>query len=156
MSEAPPREKNRFGRWMEAMNTICGTTYYRVAKHIGVTRGALSQSIYEDGGVKPENALAIMEKYRMLAERQNIPLPLTWDKFFLISWFKGSEMVSQADEVLRHIEFLAEAIRERNRLRKQVTVLSSENLGKEMLTLLEENERLKGELARAKGEIEDS
>jgi hypothetical protein len=158
MSEALPGEKNRFGRWMEAMNTICGTSYARVARHIGITRGALSQSIYGDGGVSDKHAIAIMEKYHMLAQQQNIPLPITWDKFFLISWFRGDGTVSQADEALRNIEFIATVIRERDELRKRVVeTLKRKDDPEHNLTLaLEEIERLKGELTRFKGEEGDS
>lgn len=148
MSEPPREEKTRFRRWMEALNCICNTNYARIAGHIGVTRSALSQSIRKEGGIKPETALAIMKKYQLLAEQQNIPLPLTWEKFFLLSWFKGSEVINQADETLHHIEFMADIIRERDILRKQVEALKSQSLGQDLLAALRENERLKGELER--------
>lgn len=140
-------EKSRFRRWMEAMNTICDTNYSRVANHIGVTRSALSQSIRK-GGVKPETALAIMEKYRLLAEQRGIPLPLIWDKFFLLSWFKGGEIIVQADEVLRQIEFIAAVISERDSLRQQIQALQSQSIEQDLLASLKEIERLKGELER--------
>ena len=156
MSEVLPTEKNRFGRWMEAMNYLLGTTYAQVARRIGVTRGALSQSIYGNGGVKPETALAIMEWYSVLIQQQGMPISDNWKSFFLLSWFRGGEAISQADMALRHMEFVADLKRERDRLQKQNSVLAKGQLARDYLALLEENERLKGEIERLKGEAEDS
>lgn len=147
-SDPPQEEENRFGRWMRALNTICNTSYAQIASRVGITKGALSQSIRGNGGVKPETAIAIMEAYHVLAEEQNIHLSITWDKFFLLSWFKGGETIRQANEELLHTEYLAGAIRERNKLRKQVEALKSKSLARDLIAALEENERLKGELAR--------
>lgn len=155
MPEGLP-EKNRFGRWMEAMNTICNTSYAQVARHIGITRGALSQSIYGNGGVKSETAIAILEMYRTLAQQQNIPLSITWDKFFLLSWFRGGKVVNQADEALQHIEYVARIKRERDTLHKQVEVIKKNNLAQDLLEALAEIEQLKGEIARLKRDTEDS
>lgn len=152
---AEKERKNRFGRWMDAMNSIIGVNYASIAKYIGVTRSALSQSIYGEAGVKPETAISIMEVYRMLARQKNIPLSVTWDGFFLTSWFKGSEAVKQANEALDHVEYVASITEERDTLRKQLEMLKSDNLARDLLVAQDEIERLKKEVARLRGEAED-
>jgi hypothetical protein len=152
MPESLLEEKNRFERWMESLNCICDTNYARISLLIGVSKSALSQGIRR-GSVKPETALAIMEMYRMLAERQNVFLPITWEKFFLLSWFKeGGDIIREADAALLNMEFLAGMVRERNELRRQVQTLKSQSLGQDLLTSLRENKRLRGELERYKRE----
>ena len=154
MSDAPG-EKNRLGRWMDVMNYLCKTSYAQIARQIGVTRGALSQSIYGEGGVKPETAFAIMEWYDVLLKQQNIPLSDSWKTFFLLSWFREGGIVGHADVALQHMEFVAGLKKERDKLQRQVEALSKGSLAGDYLALLDENERLKGELERL-GEEEDS
>jgi transcriptional regulator with XRE-family HTH domain len=145
---------NRYGRWVQALNTILGTTQPEIALQIGMSKGALSIATRGRSGAKRETIFALVEKYRQLASQQGIALPIVWDVFFVgSSWLVSGDTIEGADQILSNLELLASVIRERDQLNRENGRLKSKAFRQ---TVLAENEILRREVKRLKGESEDS
>jgi transcriptional regulator with XRE-family HTH domain len=141
---------NRYGRWVQALNTILGTTQPEIALQIGMSKGALSIATRGRSGAKRETIFALVEKYRQLANQQGIALPIAWDVFFVgSSWLESGELIEGADQMLSNLELLASVIKERDWLNKENERLKSKAFRR---TVLAENEMLRREIERLRGE----
>ncbi len=162
MSDPPPEGKtfrqkdnlNRFGRWVEALNKILGTNQTEIAQRAGIAKSTVSTATRYPQSPTKETIVALAEKYRLLAELKGIALPVGWETFFGVAWLESSEIIGGADQALESLEAWAAVIEESEIMRRQVTMLKRKRLSAELLTILEENEKLKKENERFRKMIE--
>jgi hypothetical protein len=143
---------NCFGRWITALNIILDTTMEEVAGSIGYSKSSFSEATRGDGGVSRQNFNELLKAYQTLTEIKQVKLPTTWQFFLAMAWLGETDenydlsVNRGAAEAIEHIEWLAEVIKERNRLRRENELLKKIRYKRDVQTFISQWEREMEEL----------
>lgn len=145
---------NRFGRWVVALNTILGTTQEEMAKRIGYTKGAFSVATRGEGQMNRQTFNELRKAYGELAATLHIHLSYAWQVFLSMAWLGKEEWDADsstalaADESLAHNEWVADLVKERDRLKKENEKLKEWRYKRDMVAAIQQAEKEKEELQR--------
>jgi hypothetical protein len=153
---------NRFGEMVEALNAALGTNQTEVARRCHIGKNTLSVATRNPNGPSKEIVPLLASVYQVLSNEKHIVLPVGWERLFFMTLYETHlievfPVVSEVDQAIANLRNWADVARERNELRRQVELLTKrKQLGKEVLVLQRENEELRREIQRLRGETEDS
>ena len=133
---------NRFGLWVNALNTLLGTNITEMASRIGVGKSTLSTAMRGERGMLPANLVALKNAYQVLADERGMPLPASWDSHFGLSWYDSPDLSGMGDQTLASLQHRATQIERTTKL--VVSMMREiEQLRKENERLIRENATLK-------------
>ncbi len=118
---------NRFGRWVNALNTIVGTNITEMAERIGVQKSTLSTAMHGQRGMLTSNIVALAVAYRDLAREREVPLPASWDSHFGLSWYNSADLGGRGDQTLASLQYSAMQSRVIVSMAREIVRLTSEN-----------------------------
>ena len=156
MAQVPPpnaeepegKVLNLPGRYIKALTDILGISQSELAVRIGISSGSLSTSLYGESGMMRETASEMIKKIELLAIMKNVEMPPGWQLFFSAAILNTGSLDS-AELAIRHFEWLARVVQERNAFEKEANDLKSKQFRQRLLAQIQEvrqeNERLRTE-----------
>lgn len=144
------------GRYIKALTDIFGISQTELAARIGISSGSLSTSMYGESGMMRETASEMIKKIELLAIMKNVEMPPGWQLFFSAAILNTGSLDS-AELAIRHFEWLARVVQERNAFEKEANDLRSKQFRQRLLAQIQgvqqENEQLRLENFRLKNDI---
>lgn len=154
--ESEGKDLNLLGRYVRALCDIFGISQLELATRIGITSGSLSFAMYGESGMKRETATELIRKCELLAEVKGIEMPPGWQLFFSAAILNTGSLDS-SELAIKHFEWLAKLIQERESYKKEVNDLKSKQFRQKLFAQIQEvqqeNEQLRLENFRLKNDI---
>lgn len=145
MTQPPPipeeepegKTLNLPGRYIKAFTYILGISQSELADHIGISSGSLSTSMYGESGMMRETASKMIRIIELLAVMKNVEMPPGW-QLFLSAAILSTGTLESAELAIRHFEWLANLVQERNAFEKEAEELKSKQFRQRLLTQIQE------------------
>ena len=149
-----PRKQNlnRFGRFMEALNVILGTSQVDMAVRISMAKMSLSYQSRDPDGPSKDIVMKLEAAYFALAKQKGVGLPVAWDVFFRETLIEAPASEG-ALQMLTHLESWAAIIKQNAQLRKEVASLHQSFTQSNKRELMRDNRRLREEVHKLREEV---